>query len=85
MNPLYVEAGVAGAFALLFLWGLVQTQPDPAAIWRARYLNLMRLSEVEGRAHLAQRLEALSQRFPGKSYTWYLRWLVNDLERAKRP
>ena len=84
MNPLYVVSGIAGLFAVLVLWGFVQTRPDPVAQLRARYLALMRLSPVEGQVHLAERLESLSQRFPGKSYVWYLNWLITDLQRAKR-
>ena len=51
---------------------------------KERYLSLVRLSRPEGEAQLAERLESLSRRFPGRSYRWYLRWLVTDLERAKR-
>ena len=84
MTPVNVVLGIAAVFAVLFLWGLVQTRPDPVAELRDRYLKLVRMAPAEGRAHLAERLESLSQRFPGRSYVWYLRWLVKDLERAKR-
>jgi hypothetical protein len=84
MTPLHLVAGIGIVFSVLFLYGLVQPKADPSAGLRERYLKLVRLSRAEGEAQLAERLEALGQRFPGRSYRWYLEWLVNDLERAKR-
>jgi len=62
----------------------VQSKPDPSGALRERYLKLVRLARSEGEAQLAERLESLSRRFPGRTYRWYLNWLVKDLERAKR-
>ncbi|MHB8874668.1 MAG: hypothetical protein ACYC8T_13345 [Myxococcaceae bacterium] len=84
MSPLSLIAGIAIVFAVLLGWGFLQSGPDPVVPLKARYLALLRMSRAEGQAHLAERLESLSQRFPGRSYVWYLRWLVKDLERAKR-
>lgn len=84
MTPLHVVAGIAAVFSVLLLYGLVATKPDPSASLRARYLKLVRLSRAEGEHQLAERLESLSKRFPGRTYAWYLNWLVKDLERAKR-
>ncbi|MBI3182146.1 MAG: hypothetical protein HYZ28_08370 [Myxococcales bacterium] len=84
MSPLHLVAGISIVFAVLFLHGLLQRRPDPALSLRARYLALTRLSPAEARAHLAGRLESLSERFPGHSYVWYLSWLVKDLERSKQ-
>lgn len=84
MTPLHVTAGIAAVFSVLFLYGFLATKPDPAAGLRERYLKLLRLSRAEGEAQLAERLEGLSRRFPGRTYRWYLNWLVKDLERAKR-
>lgn len=84
MTPLHVISAVAAVFAVLFVFGFLATPPDPSASLRLKYLKLVRLSRPEGEAQLAERLEALSRRFPGKSYGWYLSWLVKDLERAKR-
>lgn len=84
MTPLHVVAGIAAVFSVLFVYGLVSVRPDPSEALRARYLKLVRLSRAEGEHQLAERLEALSRRFPGRTYAWYLNWLVKDLERAKR-
>ena len=84
MTPLQVVAGIAAVFSVLFLYGLVQTKADPSKALRERYLKLVRLSRAEGEHQLAERLETLSKRFPGRSYAWYVNWLVKDLERAKR-
>jgi hypothetical protein len=84
MTPLYVVIGIAAVFALLFLYGLLVRPSDPSARLREQYLKLVRLSRADGEAQLAERLESLSKRFPGRTYAWYLKWLVNDLERAKR-
>ena len=84
MTPLHVVLAAAALFSLLFLYGFVRTPVDRGAVLRERYLKLVRLSRADGEAQLAERLESLSQRFPGRTYAWYLNWLVNDLERAKR-
>ena len=84
MTPLHVTVGIAALFCALFVYGFLQSKPDPAAVLRDRYLRLMRVPRHEAEAQLAERLEGLCARFPGKSYRWYLQWLVTDLERAKR-
>jgi hypothetical protein len=84
VNPLHATLGIAVIFCVLFLYGLLQSKPEPGAVLRDRYLRLTRFPRAEAEAHLAQRLESLCQRFPGKSYRWYLQWLITDLERAKR-
>jgi hypothetical protein len=84
MTPLHLVAGIGVIFAALFLYGLVHAPADRAAGLRQRYLKLLRLTQGDGEAQLADRLESLSRRFPGRSYRWYLAWLVRDLERAKR-
>jgi hypothetical protein len=84
MSPFNLVTGIATVFTVLFLYGLLKTQPDPSEVLRDRYLRLMRLGRAEGELHLAERLETLSARFPGRSFHWYLSWLVKDLERAKR-
>ena len=84
MTPLNLVIGIAAVFSGLFLYGFVQTRPDPSNALRERYLKLVRLSRADAEHQLAERLESLSRRFPGRTYGWYLNWLVNDLERAKR-
>jgi hypothetical protein len=84
MSPLHLVVGIAAVFSVLFFYGFARSKPDPAAALRDRYLRLMRLPSAEGESHLARRLESLSERFPGRSFEWYLNWLVKDLERAKR-
>jgi hypothetical protein len=84
VNPLHATLGIAVIFCVLFLFGALQAKPDPAIALRDRYLRLTRFPRAEAEAHLAQRLEALCERFPGKSYRWYLQWLVMDLQKAKR-
>lgn len=84
MTTVNLFAAIGGAFAVLLVVGFLQSAPDPSAELTRTYLRLMRLSPSEGRLHLAERLEALSLRFPGHPQAWYLRWLVNDLQRAKR-
>ncbi|MBK7863348.1 MAG: hypothetical protein IPJ65_33060 [Archangiaceae bacterium] len=84
MNPRHLALAIAVVFALLIFYGLVAQEADRSAALRRKYLKLVRLSKAEGEAQLAERLESLSRRFPGKTYRWYLSWLVNDLERAKR-
>jgi hypothetical protein len=84
MTSVHLVAGMAGVFVLLFVYGLLTKSPDPSGALRERYLSLVRLSRSEGEAQLAERLEGLSRRYPGRTYRWYLHWLVTDLERAKR-
>jgi hypothetical protein len=84
MSSFNLAVGIAAVFAVLFLYGFLQTAPDPSAALRERYLKLVRLARPEGEHQLAERLESLSRRFPGRTYRWYLNWLVKDLERAKR-
>jgi hypothetical protein len=84
MTPLHVVVTIAVVFTLLFLYGFLRTPVDTGAVLRERYLKLVRLARADGEAQLAERLEGLSRRFPGRTYAWYLNWLVKDLERAKR-
>jgi hypothetical protein len=84
MTPVTALAGIATVFAALFIVGLVRTPPDPVALLTSEYLRLMHLGPELGREHLAERLKGLEQRFPGRSHGWRLRWLVDDLRRAKR-
>ena len=51
---------------------------------KERFISLSRLGRAKAEVELLDRVESLSERFPGKSYVWYLEWLVTDLERAKR-
>jgi hypothetical protein len=75
---------LACAFVVAFLLGFAQKPPDPIKVARERFVALSRLGRVQAEAELRDRVEALAERFPGKSYLWYLEWLVTDLERAKR-
>ncbi len=84
MTPQHLALGIGALFSVLFIYGLLHTPVDRTAVLRERYLKLVRLARSDGEAQLAERLESLSQRFPGRSYAWYLSWLVTDLERAKR-
>ena len=84
MMPQHLVIGIAAVFSVLFVFGLFHTPVDRSAVLRERYLKLVRLARHDGEAQLAERLESLSQRFPGRTYAWYLNWLVKDLERAKR-
>jgi hypothetical protein len=72
------------AFVVIFLLGFARRPPDPIQQAKERFIALARLGRVRGEAELQDRVEALAERFPGKSYLWYLEWLVTDLERAKR-
>ena len=83
MNPAWLAAGIAVIFVAVFLGGLVIPPRDPIAELRARYVELSRLTRADAKQQLADRIEALTLKFPGKTYTWYLKWLVRDLERAK--
>ena len=84
MTPLNLVLALSGLFTLLFFYGLLRPLPDPSAALRERYLSLIRMGRSEGLAHLDDRLSSLSQRYPGRTYSWYLKWLVTDLQRAKR-
>ncbi|MFT3707626.1 MAG: hypothetical protein QM817_08155 [Archangium sp.] len=75
---------LACAFVIAFLLGFARKPPDPIQQAKERFIVLARLGRVQGEAELRDRVEALAERFPGKSYLWYLEWLVTDLERAKR-
>ena len=79
-----VVAAIAAIFGALFLVGLVLPPPDPIASLKRQFRVLSRLSAAQADEALAERVEALTRRFPGKSYRWYLQWLVTDLQRAKR-
>ena len=50
---------------------------------RLRFFDLSRLPRAEAIDELDRRIQSLTKKFPGKSYRWYLQWLVRDLERAK--
>ncbi len=75
---------LGSAFTVAFLLGFAQTPPDPIRQLKAQFIVLSRLSRAQAEVELLDRVESLSDRFPGKSYRWYLEWLVTDLERAKR-
>ncbi|MBL8910571.1 MAG: hypothetical protein JNM17_07685 [Archangium sp.] len=75
---------LGSAFIVIFLLGFAQRPPDPIKQAKERYIALARLGRVQGEAELRDRVESLAERYPGKSYLWYLEWLVTDLERAKR-
>jgi hypothetical protein len=68
----------------LFGAGFLRPPVQRAARLKRRFTVLSRLGKAEGEAELRDRVEALAERFPGKTYVWYLEWLVTDLERAKR-
>jgi hypothetical protein len=72
------------AFVVAFLLGFAKRPADPIRQMKERFISLSRLSRGQAEAELLDRVETLSERFPGKSYLWYLEWLVTDLERAKR-
>lgn len=71
-------------FAVLFAIGFARTPVDRVQYLKRRFMQLSFLARGRGEAELMERVEALSERFPGKPYVWYLEWLVTDLERAKR-
>ena len=68
----------------LFVAGFCRPPVKPEARLKRRFTLLSRLGKAQAEAELRDRIEALAERFPGKSYVWYLEWLVTDLERAKR-
>lgn len=72
------------AFVVAFMMGFAKTPPDPIRAMKERFIALSRLSRAQAEVELLDRVESLADRFPGKSYHWYLEWLVTDLERAKR-
>ncbi len=82
--PLLLLEGTAAVFGLVLLLGLLLRPPNPIAELTRSYLQLAHLPRSHARAQLAERVEALSHRFPGETYRWYLEWLVTDLKRAKR-
>ncbi len=71
-------------FTAVFVVGFARKPPDRVKQLKARFAKLSRHARGRADAELMERVEALSERFPGKSYVWYLEWLVTDLERAKR-
>ena len=75
---------LASTFTVVFLLGFAQTPPDPLRVMKGRFITLSRLPRAQAEAELLDRVESLADRYPGKSYHWYLEWLVTDLERAKR-
>lgn len=82
--PLLLLEVTMSVFGVVFLLGFILPPPDPIAQLTRTYLQLTRLPRRQARAQLAERVEALSRRFPGETYRWYLEWLVTDLKRAKR-
>ena len=85
MNPLYLLGGVAALFVTLLAFSFLTQPNDEVERLRARYFGLLRMTPSEARLHLGDQLEALHKRFPDQTLAWYLRWLITDLERAKRP
>jgi hypothetical protein len=75
---------IAAGFVVVFLAGFVRRPVDPIAALKRRFLKLSRFTPAQASEALEERVEALSRKFPGRSYRWYLQWLVTDLERAKR-
>jgi hypothetical protein len=71
-------------FVIAFVAGFAQRPPDPIRRLKERFVALSRLARPQAEAEMLDRVEALSEKYPGKSYQWYLEWLVTDLERAKR-
>ena len=83
MSSERLAVALAAIFAVLFVAGLVRAPRDPIVELRNRFIKLSRLRKMAAARELDVRVEDLTRRFPGKSYGWYLRWLVRDLERAK--
>ena len=75
---------IGGVFAVLFVIGFARKPVDRVQYLKRRFMALSFLARGRGEAELMERVEVLSERFPGKPYVWYLEWLVTDLERAKR-
>lgn len=85
MNVIWsVLAAFAFFFVAAFVAGFVSTPDDPVRSLERQVISLMRVNKSRGRDELMERVENLRERFPGKSYRWYLEWLLTDLERAKR-
>lgn len=85
MNLLLTLLLVLGVlFVIAFLLGFAKRPPDPLRRMKDRFISLSRLSRAQAELELLDRVESLAGRYPGKSYHWYLEWLVTDLERAKR-
>ena len=84
VTPGTLVASLAVLFGVLFIAGFLRKPRDPVAELHARYLDLSRLTRREATRQLDERVEALTEKFPGKTYGWYLKWLVRDLERAKK-
>ena len=76
-------ASAAALFVFLFIVGFIPTPQDPIDRLRLRFFDLSRLPRADAIDELDPRIQSLTKRFPGKSYRWYLQWLVRDLERAK--
>ena len=81
-----VLLAVVGAVLLLLAAASVfaRRRPDPIARLKRQFVKLSRLPRGQAEDELMDRIDALALRYPGKSYAWYLQWLVTDLERAKR-
>ncbi|MEW5740512.1 MAG: hypothetical protein AB1938_16410 [Myxococcota bacterium] len=75
---------IAAVFVALFAIGFLTPPGDPIAALKQRYRVLSRMPPAQAEEALQERVESLAKRFPGKSYRWYLQWLVTDLQRAKR-
>jgi hypothetical protein len=85
VTPVYIVLLVVGwLFVITFGVGFARKPVDPIRTLKNRFITLSRLSRAQAEAELLDRVESLAERFPGKSYGWYLEWLVTDLERAKR-
>lgn len=80
----WLVVAIAGVFASVFLVGFAQKPVDRVQQLKRRFMALSFMTRGRGEAALMDRVEALRERYPGKPYVWYLEWLVNDLERAKR-
>lgn len=84
MTPFMLLAVLTGAFTLAFFHGFIQRPPDRIAQLQERFITLSRFPRARALDELHDRVETLTVRFPGKTYLWYVEWLVTDLERAKR-
>lgn len=84
MNPTTLLIVLGVAFTLAFFHGFIQRPPDVLAELKERYIVLSRQPRAQALADLDDRIAKLTVRFPGKTYRWYLDWLVTDLTRAKR-
>ncbi|GMU59650.1 MAG: hypothetical protein AMXMBFR34_14130 [Myxococcaceae bacterium] len=79
-----VLAAIAAIFTVLLVIGFLLSPGDPIAELKRKYRVLFRMPPAQVEEALLERVEGLAKKFPGKSYRWYLQWLVTDLERAKR-